>query len=140
MNINEKQDQIIQEFAPLNGWYETYERILKFESELPLFPDKYRTEENLLDGCQSRLWMAADLIDGKLVFHGDSDAKIMRGIIGLIFMVINGKKPEVIADTEFYFLEAIGLASNLSPSRTHGLHSIINRIKKLAIANKMEKP
>ncbi|MFP4531894.1 MAG: SufE family protein [Desulfobacterales bacterium] len=130
--INEIQDQIIEEFAPLNEWFDRYERLIAFGSELPRLAETERTDENLINDCQSRLWLAAHLIDGRLVFYADSEAKITRGIIALVLKVVNKQPPGAVADADLYFLDAIGLTSNLSPARANGLASILKRINQLA--------
>lgn len=130
--INAIQDQIINEFDPLNEWLDRYERLIAFGSEMPRLPETGRTDDNLINDCQSRLWLAAELIDGRLVFYADSEAKITRGIIALVLKVLNNQPPEAVADADLYFLDAIGLTSNLSPSRANGLASILKRINQLA--------
>ena len=130
--INDIQDQIIEEFAPLNEWFDRYERLIAFGSEMPRLPETGRTDDNLINDCQSRLWLAADLIAGRLVFYADSEAKITRGIIALVLKVVNNQPPEAVADADLYFLDAIGLTSNLSPSRANGLASILKRVNHLA--------
>ena len=130
--INDIQDQIIEEFAPLNEWFDRYERLIAFGSEMPPLPETGRTDDNLINDCQSRLWLAADLIAGRLVFYAHSEAKITRGIIALVLKVVNNQPPEAVADADLYFLDAIGLTTNLSPSRANGLASILKRINQLA--------
>jgi len=132
MKIDKIQDRLIEEFALLKEWFDKYEHLIELGKQLPLLDEKYKTEENLISGCQSRLWITAELVDGKIVFHADSDAKITRGIIAVVLKVVNNQPPEEVAKVELYCLDAIGLTSNLSPSRANGLASIIKRIYDLA--------
>lgn len=136
LDTNKKQDQIIDRFANADGWFDIYQRIIGFSTDLPPLEEKHKTDANLIDGCQSRLWLGAEKRDGKLVFFAHSDAKIMRGILALILRVINHQSPETIIETELYFLESIGLVSHLSPSRANGLAAILKRINKLAKSKK----
>lgn len=133
MNIKEKQRQLIKEFASRDGWLEKYEYLINIGQQLPRMQDKFKIEQNQIKGCQSQLWVAAELIDGKLVFHADSNAKITRGIIAVVLRVINNLPPEDVYQAKFHFLEDIGLKTNLSPSRLNGLNSIIKRIKELCL-------
>ncbi len=132
MKINEKQDSLIEEFASLAGWFEKYEYLINIGEKLPGMDNKYKTRENSISGCQSQLWVAAESRDGKLVFHADSDAKITRGIIAIMLSVVNNHTPKEIYEANFYFLDKIGLKTNMSPSRVNGLNSIIKRIYDLS--------
>lgn len=124
---------MIKEFAPLNGWIAKYEYLINIGQQLPKMEDKYKTAENQINGCQSQLWVAAELRDGKLMFQADSNAKITRGIIAIVLNVINNHPPEDIYTSKLYFLDNIGFKTNLSPTRLNGLNSIIKRINKLCL-------
>ena len=133
MNINDKQDRLIKEFAPLNGWLAKYEYLIDIGQQLPKMEDKCKTAENQIYGCQSQLWVAAELRNGKLVFQADSNTKITRGVIATVLSVINNHTPEDIYQSNLYFLDNIGFKTNLSPSRLNGLSSIIKRINELCL-------
>ena len=133
MGINEIQQQIIEEFSLLEEWFDTYEKLIELGKQLPVMDEQYKSEANMISGCQSRLWMTAVLEEnGKVVYHVDSDALIVKGIIALLLKVVNHQTPEEIATANLYFLDAIGLSSNLSPSRANGLASVVENIKKYA--------
>ena len=134
MTINEKQDEIIEEFELFGDWMEKYEHIIQIGKDLPLIKDEYKTEEHLIKGCQSRVWLHADYIDGKLSFTSDSDALITKGLVGLVVRVLSGHTPKEIVDTEIYFIDDIGLRSHLSPTRSNGLLSMLKQIKLYAVA------
>lgn len=134
MTIKEKQDQIIEEFELFDDWMEKYEYIIQLGKELPLIDEQYKTEENLIRGCQSRVWLHADYKDGKLFFTGDSDALITKGLVSMVVQVLSGHTPREIADAEIYFIDAIGLRSHLSPTRSNGLLSMLKQMKMYAIA------
>lgn len=134
MTINEKQDEIIEEFELFSDWMEKYEHIIQIGKDLPLIKDEYKTEEHLIKGCQSRVWLHADYTDGKLSFTADSDALITKGLVGLVVRVLSGHTPKEIVDTEIYFIDDIGLRSHLSPTRSNGLLSMLKQIKLYAVA------
>jgi len=134
MTINKKQDQIIEDFELFDDWMEKYEYIIQLGKELPLIDEKYKTEDNLIRGCQSRVWLHADYKDGKLFFTGDSDALITKGLVSMVVQVLSGHTPKEIADAEIYFIDAIGLRSHLSPTRSNGLLSMLKQMKMYAIA------
>ena len=135
MGINEMQQQIIEEFSLLEEWFDIYEKLIELGKHLPEMDEQYKSETNLISGCQSRLWMVAALEEnGKVVYHVDSDALIVKGIIALLLKVVNHQPPEEIAVANLYFLEAIGLSSHLSPSRANGLALMVERIKEYARA------
>lgn len=134
MTINEKQDEIIEEFELFGDWMEKYEHIIQIGKDLPLIKDEYKTEEHLIKGCQSRVWLHADYTDGKLSFTADSDALITKGLVGLVVRVLSGHTPKEIVDTEIYFIDDIGLRSHLSPTRSNGLLSMLKQIKLYAVA------
>jgi len=134
MTIKEKQDQIIEDFELFDDWMEKYEYIIQLGKELPLIDEQYKTEDNLIRGCQSRVWLHADYKDGKLFFTGDSDALITKGLVSMVVQVLSGHTPKEIADAEIYFIDAIGLRSHLSPTRSNGLLSMLKQMKMYAIA------
>jgi cysteine desulfuration protein SufE len=125
------QDEIIKEFDDLE-WLERYELLISSAKELEPMDEEFRTEENSISGCQSKVWIRSSKKDGKLVFNLDSDAMITKGIMSLLLRVVNNRYPQEIADMDLYFIENIGLKSNLSPARSNGLDSIIKRIKEIA--------
>lgn len=134
MTIKEKQEDVIEEFALFDDWMDKYEHIIEIGKDLPLIDDKYKIDDNLIKGCQSRVWLHAELLDGKLTFTADSDAIITKGIIGLVIRVFSGHTPKEIAETELFFINQIGLQEHLSPTRSNGLLSMLKQIKMYAIA------
>jgi len=133
MTICERQDRIIEDFSVLNDWIDKYEHLISLGKKLPPFDIKYKTEDNLLNGCQAKVWIHAELKDGGIRFSADSDALITRGLIALLFRVLNDRTPEDIQNADLYFIPRIGLSSHLSPSRAAGLASIVKRMKWMAI-------
>jgi len=134
MTINEIQDQIIEDFSYYEDWMEKYEHIIQLGKELPLIDDVYKTEDNLIRGCQSRVWLHADYADGKVIFTADSDAIITKGLVGLMISVLSGQSPKDIAETDIYFIDKIGLKSHLSPTRSNGLLAMLKQMKMYAVA------
>ncbi len=134
MTIKEKQEEIVEEFSMFDEWMDKYEHIIELGKELPLIEDNYKTDDNLIKGCQSRVWLHAELIDSKVIFTADSDAIITKGIIGLVIRVFSGHTPKEIAETELFFIDQIGLQEHLSPTRSNGLLSMLKQIKMYAIA------
>jgi cysteine desulfuration protein SufE len=139
MTIKEKQEEIVEEFALFDEWMDKYEHIIELGKELPLIDEKYKVEENLIKGCQSKVWLHAELVDGKINFTADSDAIITKGIVGLIIRVFSGHTPNEINDTELFFIDQIGLQEHLSPTRSNGLLSMLKQIKMYAIAFQAKK-
>ncbi|SIN70197.1 SufE family protein [Chitinophaga niabensis] len=133
MTIKEQQDRIIEDFEVFGDWMEKYEYIIQLGKDLPLIDPKYKTDDNLIRGCQSKVWLHAELQDGKLVFSADSDAVITKGLVGLVIQVLSNQTPKDIAEAEIYFIDAIGLTSHLSPTRSNGLLSMLKQIKMYAI-------
>lgn len=133
MTITEKQQEIIDEFNIYDDWMEKYEYIIELGKDLPLIEEKYKTDDRLIDGCQSRVWLHSEINDGKLNFTADSDAIITKGIIGLLIRVMNNETPETIAKTDLFFIKEIGLQEHLSPTRANGLLGMVNRLKKDAL-------
>ena len=134
MTIKEAQDEIIADFELFGDWMEKYEYIIQLGRELPLIEEQYKTEDNLIKGCQSRVWLHADYRDGQLLFTADSDAAITKGLVSMIIRVLSGHTPVEIAGAEIYFIDAIGLRSHLSSTRSNGLLSMLKQIKLYALA------
>jgi len=136
MSINEIQDEIIAEFSDFDDWMDRYQMLIDMGSEQPPLEEKYKTEQNLIDGCQSRVWLQADLVDGKLQFRAESDALIVKGIVALLVRVLTNHTPQEILDADLYFIERIGLREHLSPTRSNGLGAMLKQMKMYALAFK----
>lgn len=134
MTIEEKQQEIIDEFSIYNDWMEKYEYIIELGKELPIISSELKTKERLIDGCQSQVWLDANIVDGKVQFTADSDAIITKGIIGLLIRVYNNETADEILKNEPFFIQEIGLQEHLSPTRSNGLASMVKNIKLLALA------
>jgi cysteine desulfuration protein SufE len=134
MTIKETQDEIIADFELFGDWMDKYEYIIQLGKELPMIETQYKTDENLIKGCQSRVWMHAEIRDAKLFFTADSDAIITKGLVSLVIKVLSGHTPKEIVDSDLYFVDAIGLSSHLSPTRSNGLLSMLKQIKLYALA------
>lgn len=138
MTINEIQDEVIEEFEDFTDWMDRYQMLIDLGNELGALDEKYKTEQNLIDGCQSRVWLQCNLVDGKLVFTAESDALIVKGIIALLIRVISGHTPQEILDADLYFIDRIGLKEHLSPTRSNGLLAMVKQIKAYALAYSMK--
>ena len=136
MTINEAQDEVVEEFSDFDDWMDKYQMLIDLGNDLDALNDKYKTEQNLIDGCQSRVWLQCDYADGLLKFSADSDALIVKGIIALLIKVLSGHTPSEILDADLYFIDKIGLKEHLSPTRSNGLLSMIKQIKAYAVAYK----
>ena len=134
MTINEIQDEIIEEFADFDDWMDRYQLLIDLGSSQPKLDDKYKTEQNLIDGCQSRVWLQADMKDGLLHFQAESDALIVKGIVALLVRVLSDHTPEEILVADLYFIESIGLREHLSPTRSNGLLAMLKQMKLYALA------
>ena len=135
MTINEAQDEVIEQFQDFSDWMDKYQLLIDLGGDLEPLDDKYKTEQNLIDGCQSRVWVQCDMTDdGRLVFTADSDALIVKGIIALLIQVISGHTPREILDADLYFIERIGLKDHLSPTRSNGLLAMVKQIRMYALA------
>ena len=132
--INELQDAVIEEFSDFDDWMDKYQMLIDLGNDLEPLDEKYKTEQNLIDGGQSRVWLQGDDVDGKLVFTADSDALIVKGIIALLVRVLSGQTPKDILDADLYFIDRIGLREHLSPTRSNGLLAMIKQIKAYALA------
>lgn len=133
-SINELQDEVIAEFSDFDDWMDRYQMLIDLGNDLDVLSDKYKTEQNLIDGCQSRVWLQCDDVDGRLVFTADSDALIVKGIIALLIQVLSGHTPKEILDADLYFIDKIGLREHLSPTRSNGLLAMVKQIKAYALA------
>lgn len=134
MSINEIQDEIIEEFNDFEDWMDKYQMLIDLGNDLEPLDEKYKTEDNLIDGCQSRVWVQCDLIDGKMHLQAESDALIVKGIVALLLRVLSDQTPQDILDTELYFIEQIGFSEHLSPTRANGLLAMIKQIRLYAFA------
>ena len=134
MTINEIQDEIIEEFSIYDDWMDKYQYLIDLSKEMPPLDDKYKESQNLIKGCQSNVWLHAEMVDGKLIFIADSDALITKGIVTLLAKVLSNHTPAEIIGTDLYFIDAIGLKENLSPTRSNGLVSMIKQMKAYATA------
>ncbi len=132
-SINELQDEVIEEFALFDDWMEKYEYIIDLGKDLPLIEEAKKTEDRLIHGCQSRVWVEAEVLDDRMCFTADSEAIITKGIISLLIRVLSNQTPENIVKSELYFIGKIGLQEHLSPTRANGLVGMINRLKSEAI-------
>ncbi len=136
MTINEIQDEIIEEFSDFSDWMDKYQLLIDLGSELEPLDDKYKTGQNLIDGCQSRVWLQADYEDGVLGFAADSDALIVKGIVALLIRVLSGHTPDEILNADLYFIDEIGLKEHLSPTRSNGLLAMVKQMRLYAVAFK----
>ena len=135
--IKEKQEEIIEEFNSFDDWMDRYQLLIDLGSEQPPLEEQYKSDDNLIEGCQSRVWLQADLMPGGTVrFLAESDALIVKGIVSLLVKVYSGHTPDEILDNEPYFVEAIGLKEHLSPTRSNGLVSMIKQMRMYALAFK----
>lgn len=138
--INELQDEIIEEFSDLDDWMDKYQMLIDLGNDLAPLDEQFKTPQNLIDGCQSRVWLQCDFVDGKLHFQAESDALIVKGIIALLIRVLSDHTPKEILDSDLYFIEQIGLKDHLSPTRSNGLLAMVKQIRMYALAfrSKME--
>ena len=134
MNINEIQDEIIEEFSGFDDWMDKYQLLIDLGNEQEPLEDRYKTEQNLIDGCQSRVWLVADFADGIISFRAESDALIVKGIVALLIRVLSGHTPQEILDADLYFIEEIGLKEHLSPTRSNGLVAMVKQMRSYALA------
>ena len=129
MSINELQDEVIAEFSDFDDWMDRYQMLIDLGNELQPLDEKYKTEQNLIVGCQSRVWLQADEVDGKVIFQAESDALIVKGIIALLIRVLSGHTPDEILNADLYFIDEIGLKDHLSPTRSNGLLSMVKQMR-----------
>lgn len=138
MTIQDNENQIIKEFSRFEDWMDKYNYIIELGKELPLIEEKYKTEQFLIRGCQSQVWLHADFKDGKIIFTADSDAIITKGIVNLLIKVLSNQTPKDILAAQLSYIETIGLKNHLSPTRSNGLASMIKQIKMYALALSMK--
>lgn len=136
MTINEVQDEVIAEFNDFDDWMDRYQLLIDLGNEQEPLDEQYKTEQNLIEGCQSRVWLQADEADGKIIFRAESDALIVKGIITLLIKVLSGHTPDEILDADLYFIDQIGLKEHLSPTRSNGLLSMVKQMRMYALAYK----
>ncbi|MCK7554390.1 SufE family protein [Chitinophaga sedimenti] len=138
MTIKESQDKIVEDFSLFEEWSDKYEHIIQMGEDLPEMDPKYKVDENLIRGCQSKVWLHVDFKDGLLHFTADSDAQITKGLVALVISAVSGHTPADIADTELYFINEIGLTGHLSQTRAGGLASMVKQIKLYALGYKVQ--
>lgn len=132
--INDIQDEIIEEFSAFDDWMDKYQLIIDLGTSQPQMDGNYKTDDNLIDGCQSRVWLHAEMQDGKVIFTADSDAIITKGLIGLLIRVWSGQTPADIIGSDLYFIDRIGLGEHLSPTRSNGFLSMVKQMRCYAVA------
>ena len=133
MLINEIQDEIIDEFSSFDDWMDRYSLLRDYGNGLEACPESAKTEQNLIDGCQSKVWFTAEMEQGKVIYHGDSDAILVKGIVALLVRVLSGHTPDEIVDTDLYFIDEINLREHLSPTRSNGLNAMLKQMKLFAL-------
>ena len=133
MLINEIQDEIIEEFSSFDDWMDRYSLLIDYGNGLDAFPEADKNEKNLIDGCQSKVWFTAEMRDGKVIYHGDSDAILVRGIVALLIRVLSDHTPKEIVDTDLYFIDEINLREHLSPTRSNGLNAMLKQMRLFAL-------
>ena len=134
--INELQDEVIEEFSELDDWMDRYQLLIDLGNDQAPLDDQYKTEQNLIEGCQSRVWLQADYAEGLVHFQAESDALIVKGIISLLIQVVSGHTPDEILESDLYFIERIGLKEHLSPTRSNGLLAMVKQMRMYALAFK----
>ena len=133
MTINELQNEVVEEFSVFDDWMDKYQMLIDLGNELEPLDERYKTSQNLIDGCQSRVWVQADYADELIHLQADSDALIVKGIIALLIRVLSGHSPQEILDTELFFIDRIGLSDHLSPTRSNGLLAMVKQIRAYAL-------
>ena len=136
MTINEIQDEIVEEFSSFDDWMDKYSYLIEIGNDLEPFNDAWRLDQNLIEGCQSKVWFHAEMKDGKIIYTADSDAIIVKGIVGLLLRAMSGQSPDDILNNDLNFVEKIGLKEHLSPTRSNGLVAMIKQMRLYAIAFK----
>ena len=139
MTINERQDEIIEEFSGFDDWMDKYQLLIDLGNDMQPLEACYKTDDNLIEGCQSRVWLQADYIDGKIHFSAESDALIVKGIVTLLIRVLSDSTPQEILDADLYFIEQIGLKEHLSPTRSNGLVAMVKQMRMYALAFQTKK-
>lgn len=133
MEINHIQDEIIDEFNSFDDWMDRYSLLIDYGNSLEAFPESDKNDQNLIDGCQSKVWFTAEMRDGKVVYHGDSDAILVKGIVALLIRVLSNHTPKEIVDTNLYFIDEINLREHLSPTRSNGLNAMLKQMRLFAL-------
>jgi cysteine desulfuration protein SufE len=133
MEINYIQDEIIEEFTSFEDWMDRYSLLIDYGNGLEAFPEADKTDANLIDGCQSKVWFTAQIKDGKVIYHGDSDAILVKGIVALLIRVLSEHTPKEIVDADLYFIDAINLREHLSPTRSNGLNAMLKQMHLFAL-------
>lgn len=136
MLINDIQNEIIEEFSSFDDWMDRYSLLIEYGNGLEALPEADKTDANLIDGCQSKVWFTAEMQDGKVVYHGDSDAILVKGIVALLIRVLSGHTPEDIVNTQLYFIDEISLREHLSPTRSNGLNAMLRKMIEYAVQYK----
>ena len=134
MTINQLQEEIIEEFSSFDDWMDRYSLLIEYGNNLPAFPEEARTEQNLIDGCQSKVWFTAGIENGNVVYQGDSDAILVKGIVALLIHVLSNHTPREIIDADLYFIDRIQLREHLSPTRSNGLVAMLKQMRDYALA------
>ena len=140
MEINHIQDEIIEEFASFDDWMDRYSLLIDYGNGLEPFPEADKNDKNLIDGCQSKVWFTAEMQDGKVIYHGDSDAILVKGIVALLIRVLSEHTPQEIVNTNLYFIDEIQLREHLSPTRSNGLNAMLRRMIEYAMAYHSTQP
>ena len=133
MLINDIQDEIIEEFSSFDDWMDRYSLLIEYGNGLEPFSEADKNDQNLIDGCQSKVWFTAEMKDGKVVYHGDSDAILVKGIVALLILVLSDHTPKEIVETELYFIDEISLREHLSPTRSNGLNAMLKQMRLFAL-------
>ena len=136
MSIKELQDEVIEEFSELEDWMDRYQLLIDLGNDMPPLEEQYKTEANLIEGCQSRVWLQADFVEGVVQFKAESDALIVKGIVSLLLRILSGHTPDEILESDLYFIDAIGLKEHLSPTRSNGLLAMVKQMRMYALAFK----
>jgi cysteine desulfuration protein SufE len=136
--INDIQNEIIDEFSSFDDWMDRYSLLIEYGNALDTFPEEDKTEKNLIDGCQSKVWFTAEIKEGKVIYHGDSDAILVKGIVALLIRVLSEHTPQEIVDSELYFIDEINLREHLSPTRSNGLNAMLKQMIQYAAVYKAQ--
>ena len=139
MLINDIQDEIIDEFSSFDDWMDRYSLLIDYGNGLAPFPETDKTEQNLIDGCQSKVWFTAEMQDSKVIYHGDSDAILVKGIVALLIRVLSDHTPQEIVESELYFIDEINLREHLSPTRSNGLNAMLKQMRLFALTYQAKK-
>lgn len=138
MLINDIQNEIIEEFSSFDDWMDRYSLLIEYGNGLDPFPEADKTEQNLIDGCQSKVWFTAEMQEGRVIYHGDSDAILVKGIVALLIRVLSGHTPQEIVETDLYFIDEINLREHLSPTRSNGLNAMLKQMIQYAAVYKAQ--